>query len=96
MRRCVAVVLIVLKILHGLVCSGRIWHQTLPDVNLIHRTFQVALLVHVLKVAFVKVSLVNILVFRIMLFVDLTALIVWIDLNFFLMTFVFVASVQVQ
>ena len=96
MRRCVAVVLIVLKILHGLVvCYGRIWHQTSTDVNLIHRTFQVALLVHVLKVAFVKVSLVNILVFRIMLFVDLTALIVWIDLNFFLMTFVFVASVQV-
>ena len=95
MRRCVAVVLIVLKILHRLVCYGRIWHQTLTDVK-IQRTFQVALLVHVLKVAFVKVSLVNILVFRIVLFVDLTALIVWIDLNFFLMTFVFVASVQVQ
>ena len=85
--------MIVLKILHRLVvCYGRIWHQTLTDVNLIHRTFQVALLVHVLKEAFVKVSLVKILVF----FVDLTALIVWIDLNFFLMTFVFVASVQVQ
>ena len=91
MRRCVAVVLIVLKILHGLVGYGRIWHQTSTDVNLIQRTFQIALLVHVLKEAFVKVSLVKILVF----FVDLTALIVWIDLNFFLMTFVFVASVQV-
>ena len=76
--------MVVLIILHGfssrgLICYGRIWHQILSRVDLIHMRFRIVLLVHVLKIAFVVVSLVRILVFR-TLIANIVKVLLWIIL----------------
>ena len=50
---------------------GGKWHQALAQVNLVHRTFLIVLLVHVLRVALKIVSLVIVKIFYVLFLVIL-------------------------